>query len=51
MTYHELLELLKQIIIQCDCLFDRLDDQIACSWFGGSPHGDIECWDVASQIE
>jgi hypothetical protein len=42
MTYHELLELLEQIVVQCDCLFDRLDDQIACGCIGGSSHGGVE---------
>jgi hypothetical protein len=47
-THHELLKLLEQIVVQCDCLFDRLNDQIACSWFGGSPHSDVGWWDVAN---
>jgi hypothetical protein len=44
MTYHELLKLLKQIVVHCDCLFDWLDDQIVCGCFGGSLHGDVEWW-------
>jgi hypothetical protein len=39
MAYHELLELLEQTVVQCDCLFDRLDDEIVCGWVVGSYHG------------
>jgi hypothetical protein len=51
MTYHELVKLLEQIIVQCDCLFDRLDDEIVCGCVGMSPHGDVGWWDIANQYE